>query len=141
MGAKHPALWNTDIEEGEEKGFCCINSNARDFARLGKLFIHQGNWNGTQILDSSYVNNATSVADLLDKDGNKNVNYGYQFWLSNYKGLDIYYARGLWGQYVICIPENNMIVVRLGRKFGELREDGHHDDFYQYIDAALKMYP
>ena len=141
MGAKHPALWNTDIEEGDEKGFCCINSNARDFARLGKLFIHQGNWNGTQILDSSYVNNATSVADLLDKDGNKNVNYGYQFWLSNYKGLDIYYARGLWGQYVICIPENNMIVVRLGRKFGELREDGHHDDFYQYIDAALKMYP
>jgi len=141
MGAKHPALWNTDIEEGEEKGFCCINSNARDFARLGKLFIHQGNWNGSQILDSSYVNNATSVADLLDKDGNKNVNYGYQFWLSNYKGLDIYYARGLWGQYVICIPENNMIVVRLGRKFGELREDGHHDDFYQYIDAALKMYP
>ena len=141
MGAKHPALWNTDIEEGDEKAFCCINSNARDFARLGKLFIHQGNWNGTQILDSSYVNNATSVADLLDKDGNKNVNYGYQFWLSNYKGLDIYYARGLWGQYVICIPENNMIVVRLGRKFGELREDGHHDDFYQYIDAALKMYP
>ena len=141
MGAKHPALWNTDIEEGDEKGFCCINSNARDFARLGKLFIHQGNWNGSQILDSSYVNNATSVADLLDKDGNKNVNYGYQFWLSNYKGLDIYYARGLWGQYVICIPENNMIVVRLGRKFGELREDGHHDDFYQYIDAALKMYP
>ena len=141
MGAKHPALWNTDIEEGDEKAFCCINSNARDFARLGKLFIHQGNWNGSQILDSSYVNNATSVADLLDKDGNKNVNYGYQFWLSNYKGLDIYYARGLWGQYVICIPENNMIVVRLGRKFGELREDGHHDDFYQYIDAALKMYP
>ena len=141
MGAKHPALWNTDIEEGDEKGFCCINSNARDFARLGKLFINQGNWNGSQILDSSYVNNATSVADLLDKDGNKNVNYGYQFWLSNYKGLDIYYARGLWGQYVICIPENNMIVVRLGRKFGELREDGHHDDFYQYIDAALKMYP
>jgi CubicO group peptidase (beta-lactamase class C family) len=141
MGAKHPALWNTDIEGGDEKGFCCINSNARDFARLGKLYLDQGNWNGTQLLDSSYVKDATSIANLLDKKGNVNTNYGYQFWLAERQGLFVYYARGLWGQYVICIPEKNMIVVRLGRKFGAILEDGHHEDFYQFIDAALKMYP
>ena len=141
MGAKHPALWNTDTEDGDEKAFCCINSNARDFARLGKLYMSNGNWNGIQILDSSYVKEATSVADLLDQNGNKNVNYGYQFWLAERQGLSIFYARGLLGQYVICIPEKNMIVVRLGRKFGNYLEDGHHDDFYAFIDAALEMYP
>ena len=141
MGAKHPALWNTDTEDGNEKAFCCINSNARDFARLGKLYMSNGNWNGIQILDSSYVKEATSVADLLDENGNKNVNYGYQFWLAERQGLSIFYARGLLGQYVICIPEKNMIVVRLGRKFGNYLEDGHHDDFYAFIDAALEMYP
>ena len=141
MGAKHPALWNTDTEDGDEKAFCCINSNARDFARLGKLYMSNGNWNGIQILDSSYVKEATSVADLLDENGNKNVNYGYQFWLAERQGLSIFYARGLLGQYVICIPEKNMIVVRLGRKFGNYLEDGHHDDFYAFIDAALEMYP
>ena len=141
IGAKHPALWNTDIDGGDEKGFCCISSNARDFARLGKLYMRQGNWNGTQLLDSSYVKDATSNADLLDEKGNKNTNYGYQFWLAERQGLSVYYARGLWGQYVICIPEKNMIVVRLGRKFGAILEDGHHDDFYQFIDAALEMYP
>ena len=141
MGAKHPALWNTDTEGGDEKAFCCINSNARDFARLGKLYMHNGNWNGIQILDSSYVKDATSVADLLDENGNKNVNYGYQFWLAERQGLSIFYARGLLGQYVICIPEKNMIVVRLGRNFGNYLEDGHHDDFYAFIDAALEMYP
>jgi len=140
MGSKHPALWNTDKEGGNEKAFCCLNSNARDFSRIGKLYMNYGNWNGNQILDSSYVKEAISIADLLDEDGDKNVNYGYQFWLSNYKGLDIYYARGLWGQYVICIPEKDMIVVRLGRKFGDYLEDGHHKDFYQFIDAALEMY-
>ena len=140
MGSKHPALWNTDKEGGNEKAFCCLNSNARDFSRIGKLYMNYGNWNGNQILDSSYVKEAISIADLLDEDGDKNVNYGYQFWLSNYKGLDIYYARGLWGQYVICIPEKDMIVVRLGRKFGAYLEDGHHKDFYQFIDAALEMY-
>ena len=141
IGAKHPALWNIDKKDGDEKAFCCINSNARDFARLGKLYMHNGNWNGLQIIDSSYVKTATSVADLLDKKGNKNVNYGYQFWLAERQGLSVYYARGFLGQYVICIPEKNMIVVRLGKKFGNYLEDGHHDDFYAFIDAALKMYP
>jgi len=141
MGAKHPALWNTDTEGGDEKAFCCINSNARDFARLGKLYMHNGNWNGIQILDSSYVKEATSVTDLLDENRNKNVNYGYQFWLAERQGLSIFYARGLLGQYVICIPEKNMIVLRLGKKFGNYLGDGHHDDFYSFIDAALEMYP
>ena len=113
MGAKHPALWNTNTEGGDEKGFCCINSNARDFARLGKLYMNHGNWNGKQLIDSSYVESATSIADLLDEKGNENTNYGYQFWMTNYKEMHIYYARGLWGQYVICIPEKDMIVVRL----------------------------
>ena len=141
MGAKHPALWNTDTKRGDEKAFCCINSNARDFARLGKLYLNQGNWNGTQLLDSNYVKEATSAANLLDEDGNKNINYGYQFWIANRKGLDVYYTRGLWGQYVICIPEKDMIIVRLGRNYGFHLADGHSEDFYQFIDAALEMYP
>jgi CubicO group peptidase (beta-lactamase class C family) len=141
IGAKHPALWNIDKKDGDEKGFCCINSNARDFARLGKLYMHNGNWNGLQIIDSSYAKEATSVVDLLDENGNKNINYGYQFWMTSYKDMHIYYARGLLGQYVICIPEKDMIIVRLGRNFGAILEDMHHDDFYAFIDAALKMYP
>ena len=141
LGAKHPALWNTDVEGGNEKGFCCINSNARDFARLGGLYLNHGNWNGEQLIDSSYVNDATVMADLLDENGSTNTNYGFQFWLSERQGLAIYYARGLWGQYVICIPEKNMIIVRLGRNYGNLLKDMHHDDFYAYIDAALEMYP
>ena len=140
MGAKHTALWNTDKKEGDEKAFCCINSNARDFARIGKLYMNYGNWKGQQIVDTSYVKEATSIADLIDEEGNKNVNYGYQFWIANYRGLNMYYARGLWGQYVICIPEKDMIVVRLGRKYGKYLEDGHHEDFYKFIDAALEMY-
>ena len=42
---------------------------------------------------------------------------------------------------MICIPEKDMIVVRLGRKDGNNLEDGHNDDFYAFIDAALEMYP
>lgn len=141
MGAKQPALWSTDVDGGNEKGFCCLNSNARDFARLGKLYLNQGNWNGVQLLDSNYVKAATSPANLLNEKGEKNTNYGFQFWLAERNGFSIYYARGLWGQYMICIPEKNIILVRLGRMWGEYLNDGHHNDFYAFVDAALKMYP
>ena len=139
MGAKHPALWNTDSKKGDVKGFCCINSNARDFARLGILYMHSGNWKGVQILDSSYIKEATSSADLFDKNGEENKNYGYQLWISKYKNMNMYYSKGLCGQYVICIPEKNMIVVRLGRKESGLIRSGHHNEFYSFVDAALKM--
>lgn len=140
MGVKHSALWSTDTKNGDEKAFCCINSNARDFARLGKLYLDYGNWNGVQLIDSAFVNDATSAANLLDKDGWLNTNYGYQFWLAERQGFELFYARGLWGQYVVCIPELDMIVVRLGRKYGQSLADGHHHDFYRFVDAALEMY-
>ena len=140
MGVKHSALWSTDTKNGDEKAFCCINSNARDFARLGKLYLDYGNWNGVQLIDSAFVNDATSAANLLDEDGRINTNYGYQFWLAERQGFELFYARGLWGQYVVCVPELDMIVVRLGRKYGKYLADGHHHDFYRFVDAALEMY-
>ena len=139
MGAKHYGLWNTDRNGGDEKAFCCINSNARDFARLGKLYLNSGFWGDKQILDSSYVKRATTVAKLLNKNGEKNKNYGYHFWIENYKNTPVYYARGLWGQYLICIPDKKMIIVRLGRKQDVVLDNGHHKELYLFIDAALSL--
>ena len=82
MGAKNAALWSLDVRGGDEKGFCCINSNARDFARLGKLYLNHGKWNGVEILDSLYISKATAAAKTLNKEGKNNVNYGYQFWIT-----------------------------------------------------------
>ena len=141
FGARNPALWSLDKKNGDEKAFCCINSNARDYARLGKLYLNNGLWNGVPIIDSSYSKEAVRAAELKNIDGYKNTNYGYQFWLAKRKNLNIFYARGLWGQYMICIPEKDIIIVRLGRKYGEKLNDGHRNDFYAYIDAALEMYP
>ena len=42
--------------------------------------------------------------------------------------------------YQFLKEDLDMIVVRLGRNYGLYLEDGHHQDFYQFIDAALEMY-
>lgn len=149
LGAKNKAFWSLDHTDGMEKAYCCFNSNAPDFARIGELFLDSGKFNGRQIVAPEYVLNSIKPGELLDKNGKKNQLYGYGWWLlPNYlpagktgKGFDIYYARGILGQYIICIPEQKMVVVRLGKKREkQLPTEDHPRDVYTYIDAALEMY-
>jgi len=134
MGARKYALWTLDGKAETEKAFCCINANARDFARFGKLYEHYGNWNGQQILDTAYVKKSLSTRLK------STPYYGYSWWLSDYKGKKIVYMRGVLGQYVIIIPEDRLIIVRLGKK-RDFTPNGkaHSKDFYIYVDEAYEM--
>lgn len=134
MGMNDDALWQIDSREsGMEKAYCCIASNARNFAKFGKLFKHSGEWNGKHLLDSSFVATATHPR-FQDAPY-----YGYGFWLSDYKNKDIFYMRGVLGQYVIVIPEDDLIIVRLGKELIKQKINEHHKDFYLYIDEVYKM--
>jgi len=130
MQAERDATWHTD-EEGTELAYCCFNSNARDFARFGKLMLHQGNWEGTQILDSSFVQMATTGALA--------PYYGYSFWVVSSYGTPVFCQRGILGQYIITFPERNLVVVRLGHKRLPNREDYHSDDLHVIVEEMLKM--
>jgi CubicO group peptidase (beta-lactamase class C family) len=142
MGAKNTAYWSLDDKDGVEKASCCFNSNARDFARFGKLYLDSGKWNGQQLLPADYVKASIKPANLVDIENKQNTKYGYQWWLiPDYKGHEIFYMRGILGQYVICIPAKKMIVVRLGhRRSKKYSNEGHPLDVYNYIDAGLAMY-
>lgn len=134
MGAENDALWQLDHKGGIEKAYCCIGSNARDFARFGKLFEHMGNWNGTQLIDSAYVKK------MITPKFPESPQYGYGVWLNEYRGKKMFYMRGHLGQFVIVIPQDNIIIVRLGHIKGlQTMEDPHSNDFYVYIDEAYKM--
>lgn len=140
IGAKNSAFWSLDHENGDEKAYCCFNSNAPDFARIGELYLDSGKWNGKQLISQQYVMNSTYPADLLS-NGEKNTAYGYAWWtIPEYKGYRIFYARGILGQYIVCIPDKKMVIVRLGAKRKAERLNDHPLDVYMYIDAALDMY-
>ena len=50
LGATEDALWQLDDDENRlAKAFTSISSNAKDFARFGKLYKDHGKWNGKQI--------------------------------------------------------------------------------------------
>lgn len=141
IGAKTNALWNLDKENGHEKAFCCFNAAAPDFARIGNLYLHSGNWKGKQIIDSSYIAESIIPANLLEEDGTTNTRYGYQWWILNYKNHAVFYMRGILGQYVFVIPDLKMVVCRLGHKRDKPKDSKlTPKDIYLYLDIALSMY-
>jgi CubicO group peptidase (beta-lactamase class C family) len=139
LGASKSAYWSLDHKNGVEKAYCCFNSNARDFARIGSLYMHQGNWHGQQIVPSDYVQQSVMPAALIDEDNKPNTRYGYSWWMLDYKGMHIYYARGILGQYVVAIPDKQLLMVRLGHKRSKEKINDHPKDLYAYIDAALDL--
>ena len=128
------AYWQIDSKEsGNVKSFCCLHSNARDFSRLGKLYIDNGSWNGSQIIDSTFIQKSTKP--YLDNFRE----YGIGVWLSDYKDLKISLMSGHQGQYVIMIPEKKLIITRLGERDVDLGRAGVSPDVLVYIDEALKL--
>jgi len=117
LGAEHAALWSTDHDNGNEKAYCCFNSNVRDFARIGRLMLDSGKINGIPVIDSTYFVSSIAPCNIPDGSGRPCKYYGYQWWIDPLNPK-IFYARGILGQYIIVIPEKKIIIVRLGKKTG-----------------------
>ncbi len=135
LGMRQNAKWQVDsFKSNVTKCYCCISSNARDFARFGLLWQQNGYWNGQQLIPKE-------LAILAQKPKFKtSPQYGYGLWLSQYKGKNISYMRGILGQYVINIPEDQLIIVRLGNKrYTPDAEGNPGKDFYTYIDETYNM--
>ncbi|MGB0402510.1 MAG: serine hydrolase domain-containing protein [Salibacteraceae bacterium] len=139
VGAKNSALWSLDAKDGNEKAFCCFNSNARDFARLGKLYLNKGTWNGVQLVPDWYVEESVSPFDFKEIDGPKCKRYGYQWWLTEYNNKPVFYARGILGQYIIVIPEDNLVICRLGHKRIKPKNYDPPGELEKYIEMAYRL--
>ena len=135
LGAHADANWRLDAsEKGVEKSYCCFNSNARDFARFAALFKNGGVWNGKQLINADYVQKSITPQFENGQD------YGYGWWLGAHMGKRFYSMRGHNGQYVIVFPEDDVIVVRLGRaQLPDLPGVRHSADYLGYMEEAFAM--
>ncbi len=133
MGMRREAWWNTDREGGMEKTFCCIASDARDFARFGRLMLHRGNWNGHQLVDTALVD------EMIRPQLSERPRYGLQWWLFTHKGIRGFTMRGHLGQYVMVIPSENTIIVRLGERKPVSKPGTYAKDFFVYLEEGLRL--
>ena len=107
---------------------------ARDWARLGNLYLQDGVWNGRRILPRGFVEFVSTPAPAWVADGRPI--YGGFFWINGDGALPVpknaYYMAGAGGQYTMIIPSHDLVVVRLGHFKGD--EPGSKD-----LNRALSL--
>lgn len=112
LGMEYEASWSLDRKEnGLEKTYCCINARARDFAKIGQLYLNRGNWNGKQIVSKEWVSKSTKVETLKGSA----PYYQYQWWIPN---VNSFMAEGHLGQFIYVNPSKKLVIVRLGENHG-----------------------
>jgi CubicO group peptidase (beta-lactamase class C family) len=137
IGAASPAYWNLDTENGFEKPFTGVYATAKDFGMLGQCILHHGKVNGQEIIDSAYL--AQSFEPWTIQDGKNSVCdwYGLHWWMGEIDGVKFKSARGMRGQYIVIIPEKNMVVVRIGHQQSKERINQMPVDMLSYIRMGL----
>jgi CubicO group peptidase (beta-lactamase class C family) len=105
-------FWNED-PKGYNFGGGSIYMTSRDMARFGYLYLKDGMLRAERILSSEYIRE--SFTDHLCEGRSWGVvddlGYGYLWWLGKIKGHDIRFALGYAGQFIILIPDFDMVIV------------------------------
>lgn len=136
-----------------------IWTSSRELARFGHLFLKRGNWNGRQLIDASWVDQATTVQvpatipnDTPPRSRGAGV-YGYNWWVNGVKpdGQRLwpgapprtYYANGLHNNVCIVVPEWTLVLARTngGRKDGSANTPANVDviwsEFFGLLSDAI----
>jgi CubicO group peptidase (beta-lactamase class C family) len=91
-------------------------ASARDWARLGNLYLQDGVWNGQRLLPEGFVKFVRTPAPAWVAD--LRPNYGGLFWINTDNRFpvppDAYYMAGAGGQFTVIVPSHDLVVVRLG---------------------------
>jgi hypothetical protein len=122
-------------------GSSFMHATARDWSKIGQLYLQEGNWNGKQIFPDNWVDLSTKPVD-----GSKGE-YGLHIWLklpssyakedANFENIpeDAYYFVGYQGQIITIIPSKDLVVVRLGLTRGKHIWD--HEQFLQMVLGSI----
>lgn len=127
VGSGRYAMNLTPMGEGYGGGGLYILP--RDFLKLGQLYLDDGTWKSSRLLDRGWAAAATTAHHTIGDEG-----YGYGWWVFSYpyegRRVEAFYAGGNGGQYVIVVPELDLNVVVFG---GNYNQRVMHVPKYEYV--------
>ena len=111
------------------------------------MVLNRGSFLGKRVVSENYIDWAISPPLLLDIDGSDGELvdfYANGWWTANVSGKDIVYARGFNGQYIVIIPDLDLVFVRLGlfedEKSSENNKYSLTDNLKFFIKQVIKEF-
>lgn len=99
----------TDSPTGVSLGYSDLHITSRDMAKIGYLYLNQGQWADKQIIPADYAVDSLGSQINTPWDGTP---YGYLWWRID--GINLSFALGHGGQYILVLPDKNLVVVATG---------------------------
>jgi CubicO group peptidase (beta-lactamase class C family) len=125
-GTEFDASWSLDKDDGYEKMESGLNARPIDFAKLGRLYLDGGTWDGEQIVPADWVKasvaipppGSTEYPSSFEREYGSVSHQLYWWRISLPDGDHAYSALGNQGQFIFIAPEQRLIVVRNGERYG-----------------------
>lgn len=119
LGREADGSWSLDSKaDGFEKMESGINARAIDFAKFGRLYLNEGEWDGKQVVPSSWIERSTRIDATTDPTDF----YQYFWWVDVvHPERGRFLARGNFGQYIYVVPDKDLVIVRFGEDYGYSR--------------------
>jgi len=137
IGAEAEAYWIVD-KTGMEFALGGLNVTARDYVKLGQLYLDSGRWQGKQVVPEAWVlASVTPDAPHLMPGDRTNAGrkdgYGYQWWIPS-GAEDEFNAQGIYTQFIYVDPDKDMVIVKLSSNH-HFKTDG--EGFYHDHEITL----
>lgn len=134
------SYWTTVAgKERHNNGGAGLQITSRAMFDIGNLMLNQGVWNGEQIVPSEWVNQSVSEKNDTGNIHPYGTHYGYLWWVGQAVGYDLFYAMGWGGQFIVCVPDLDFVVVATcewsGVPDGSARQ--HWTDIYTTIMNSI----
>jgi len=126
LGMNADALWHTD-DKGFELGYCCISTNAENWAKIAQLLLNDGTWNGQNIISGDFINSIKETTLV--------PYYAHALWVDQRSPASFYALMGHLGQYTIIHPEENVVVIRLGET--RIKDS---DNITRFLPSEIEFY-
>jgi CubicO group peptidase (beta-lactamase class C family) len=134
IGAEFPASWSLDSEDsGLELLESGLNARTIDFAKIGRLVLRRGDWDGVRLLPADWIDRATAPPDDVPPDyyglgeegamGVAGAHYGFHWYgYERPDGSCVAFAGGRGGQIILVHPAKRVVIVRNGEDAGPVED-------------------
>ncbi len=115
IGVENDAWWVLD--HGRELAMGGLSVSVRDYARFARLYLHNGNWNGQQLIPQQWVRDSLATDEPHLKAGDnplsdtQSLGYGYQWWIPDGNEGE-FVGLGIYSQLIYVNSRRGVIIVK-----------------------------